>query len=392
MPVPVPVPVFASNRSVCLAALLLFSACSDDGSTASGSESGSSSSTSGTTSATTTEPATSASSGMTSTTVDPTMSSTGMDSSTGDAGSTTGPIEDPTAQGQWQPFASLPAGPRQETAVVAAGGQLYVLGGFMGTNVVDLVEVYDPGSDSWSEAASLPAEMHHVNAAVVAGRIYVTGFLQTLSFTPDGRSFVYDPGADSWSDGTALPTGREVGSSGVAVVGSRIYVYGGLQGSQPVAEAQYYDVDADVWVPIADLPSARDHLVGLAVDGRVYAVGGRSGGIGAHSTDLLVYNEPADTWDALAPMPTSRGGMAGAVLRGWIFIAGGEGSAMDASGVFDEYEAYDPVADEWVAATPMLTPRHGTGAATIADRLYVPGGAVSEGFGPTDVSEVWIPR
>ncbi len=309
----------------------------------------------------------------------------------GSESSSTGDNLDPTTRGEWRSFASMPM-PRQETAVVAAGGRLFVLGGFVGAQVVDLVEVYDPGADTWSTGTPLPVPMHHINAAAMGEQIYVTGFLQTLQFTPDGRTFVFDLDTETWSDGIPLPTGREVGASGVAVADDRLYVFGGLQASQAVAQAQYFDLSGDLgWVPIADLPSARDHMYGAAAGGEVFAVGGRGGSIGAHSTEVLRYDPDADAWLTVAPMPTSRGGMAGAVLGGWIFVAGGEGNAEVESGVFDVFEAYDPAADTWFTLEAMLTPRHGMGAATIDGRIYVPGGATDEGFGPTDISEVWVP-
>jgi N-acetylneuraminic acid mutarotase len=378
------------RSNIVVVALATAVGCSDDGVAASGGSGDTTGSVTFGSSATddpTEDSAASASASDTEDSSDPSMGTTA-----GSGGETGGPELDPTTAGRWEPFASLPAGPRQETAVVALGDEVFVLGGFMGATVVDLVEAYDPEQGTWRTPAALPEPMHHVNAGVVGGRIYVAGFLQTVQFTTSGRLFVYDPADDAWTEGTPLPLGREAGSSGVAVSGSRLYVFGGLRATQAVAEAQFFDVDLDAWTPIASLPSGRDHLVGAAVEGRVYAVGGRAGTIGSHTAEVLVYDEIGDAWTPVAPMPTSRGGMGGAVLRGWIFVAGGEGNADDPSGVFDAFEAYDPVADVWHVLTPMLTPRHGTGAATVGDRLWVPGGATEEGFGPTDVAEVWIPE
>jgi N-acetylneuraminic acid mutarotase len=75
--------------------------------------------------------------------------------------------------------------------------------------------------------------------------------------------------------------------------------------------------------------------------------------------------------------------VAGAVLDGRLFVFGGEGSGMG-SGVFPNVEAYDPAADRWETLPAMSVPRHGFGAATLDGRIYLPGGATSQGFGPVD--------
>lgn len=57
-------------------------------------------------------------------------------------------------------------------------GEIYVLGGFDATGwIVPTVEAYDPGGDQWRSVADLPEPLHHANAAVVGGKIYVAGFL-----------------------------------------------------------------------------------------------------------------------------------------------------------------------------------------------------------------------
>ena len=137
------------------------------------------------------------------------------------------PVSTP-ASGRWEARAAIASGPRQETAVVALGGEVYVLGGFDGSGrVVATVEAYDPRADRWRSVADLPLAMHHANAAVVDGRIYVTGFLTGRGFEADGRAFVYEPERDTWEAIAPLPAGRERGASAVAVVDGRIYVAGG---------------------------------------------------------------------------------------------------------------------------------------------------------------------
>ena len=69
--------------------------------------------------------------------------------------------------------------------------------------------------------------------------------------------------------------------------------------------------------------------------------------------------------------------MARCSIAAKIFIMGGEG----ASRVFGQNEAYDPARDSWEQYAPMLTPRHGLGAAVVGDAIYVAGGGVVMGGG-----------
>jgi len=82
-------------------------------------------------------------------------------------------------------------------------------------------------------------------------------------------------------------------------------------------------------------------------------------------------------------MPVARGGCMGGVVNGQIVVVGGEGNARDINpmGVFPDTDVYDPVANSWRVMAPMRTPRHGTGAAGVGNKLYVPGGATAQGGG-----------
>ena len=78
--------------------------------------------------------------------------------------------------------------------------------------------------------------------------------------------------------------------------------------------------------------------------------------------------------------------MATAVLAGRIFLFGGEETAR----VFAENEVYDPTTDSWTTMAPMPTPRHGTGAATVGDTIYIPGGGLTVGgSAPSSMNEAF---
>ncbi|MBK6687922.1 MAG: hypothetical protein IPG45_25840 [Deltaproteobacteria bacterium] len=90
-------------------------------------------------------------------------------------------------------------------------------------------------------------------------------------------------------------------------------------------------------------------------------------------------------------MPTSRGGAAAAILNEALYVFGGEGNTGAASAVFDAVEAWSFETERWSSLSPMTTGRHGTGAAAIGDRIYVPGGASVMAFGAVDRVEVFVP-
>ncbi len=90
-------------------------------------------------------------------------------------------------------------------------------------------------------------------------------------------------------------------------------------------------------------------------------------------------------------MLTPRAGTAAAVVDNRVFVAGGEGNPNVSIGVFPDNEVYDPSKDSWQRLEPMLTPRHGTGGASLGGIFYVPGGATQQGYGAVDTNESYRP-
>lgn len=290
----------------------------------------------------------------------------------------------PRAAGTWSARASMPA-PQQEVAVVALGGKIYVIGGFAAEQATTaVVSVFDPAVGAWSTAAPLPEALHHVNAATADGKIWVVGALRGAAFGAVGTTLAYDPTTNAWTPRAAMPAGSERGASMVAAIGKIIYVAGGFRGGS-VADFSSFDTASGAWTTRPPIAAARDHGVGLAIGDRFYAIGGRD--LAGHTSRVEAFDPITSAWTPRASMPTSRAGSAAAVMKGLAIVAGGEGSSASPIGMFAEVEAYDPVRDAWSALPAMTTPRHGTGAATIDDVMYVPGGGIVAGHGATAVVE-----
>lgn len=295
----------------------------------------------------------------------------------------------PTVQGQpWVAVAPLLQA-RQEVGSATLNDRIYVVGGFLTDgSTTATAEMYDPGANRWRRVAPMPTAVNHPAAAAVDGKLYVIGGYR--GFGPDTATDavqIYDPAQDSWSSGAPLLKPR--GGLGVAVIGGKIYAVGGANVT-PVRDTAVYDPAADRWLSVSPMPTARDHLAVGAIGGKVFALGGRNQQSFTLST-AEVYDPNTDHWAQVTPLSLGRSGHAVAAQKSCLYVFGGEGNNSSDKGVFREVEAYNPVLGKWVWMPPMPTPRHGMGAATLADRIYLPGGAPVAGFGAVRVHDVFVP-
>lgn len=296
------------------------------------------------------------------------------------------------AASRWAEAPPIPGGPIQETAAVALGDDVWVIGGLTSfTDHTSAVWVFDTVARTWSAGPSLPQPVHHANAAVVDGSVYVVGFLGQ-NFAASGTVWRHTPGVDTgWVARQAMTAGTQRGASVTGVIDGRIYVAGGLRGFGAVTSVSAYDPAVDAWDDSEpDLPMARDHGCGGGLGGALIVAGGRQGDIGSTTRSVLALT-PGGGWEVRAELPTGRGGTACGVVGERLIVVGGEGNPDAASGVFPQTEAYDADTDTWATLEPMRTPRHGMAAAGVGGVLYVPAGATTQSVGPVDTHETFTP-
>ncbi len=278
-------------------------------------------------------------------------------------------------EGEWRTLAPMPSA-RQELATAVLRGKIYVIAGFDSNGAsTDTVDVYNPATNSWASAQSIPIQNNHNNAAVAAGKLYTFGGLSNAAF-------LYDPVLDTWSP--VAPMNFQHGSTAaVGVINDKIYVAGGAGGGMQQNEVEVYDPVADTWTNLAPMNVPRNHTGGGVINGKLYVVGGRDSADAP--TALEVYDPQTNAWTTLAPMPTARSGIAVGAVHGELYVFGGEIPSLHA-----EVEVYNPASNSWRALANMPTPRHGIWASVIGNRIYLPGGGSQQGFGATNVNEVFV--
>jgi N-acetylneuraminic acid mutarotase len=293
---------------------------------------------------------------------------------------------DQLAPGTWTTLAPMPTA-RQEVAVAALDGRVYVIGGFgAGAEPVAAVEAYDPVTDRWETRAPLPIPLHHAAPAVAAGRLVVLGGYTggPVRWTPSDTVYSYDAARNVWLARAPMPTAR--GALAVGVLADRIHAVGGSS-DRLTPHHEVYDPVTDRWATASPMRTPRDHLTAVAFQGRLWALGGRRSFAGTQYATVEIYDPGSDSWNPGPALPTGRGGLAAVALGDRIFVFGGEAPFR----IFNATEMYEPAGNRWIAKTSMLTPRHGIGAAVVGGRVYVPGGGRQPGFAATNVNEAYSP-
>lgn len=296
----------------------------------------------------------------------------------------------PRPDAGWTRMADLPRH-QQECAVAALGDFVYVMGGFgLNAQLADVAR-YQVSTNQWTYVRPLPRPLHHLNVAALNGKLYVVGTLEGSSFAARGDTLEYDPVTDQWTTKAPLPVGTERGSSAVGAIGDEIYVAGGNRGGRGVSIFTAYNPTTNTHRTLPPLPTVTEHVVSGVVGTKLYVIGGRNGAIASITARVDVFDTATGQWTQGPNMPTARGGHAAGVVGTRIVVFGGEGNPATSSGVFAQTEILDTETQLWTTGPAMPTPRHGTGAAGVGFTVYLPGGAPSEGFDPTRISEAFTP-
>lgn len=308
------------------------------------------------------------------------------------------------AQGKWEKAAPFPE-PGEELYGVAANGKMFVIGGFgPGGRPIGMAWEYDPVGDSWTKRKTMPVPVHHGALASYNGKIYVFGGFTLYEvpgqgaggWQPTDNVWEFDPVADSWTARAPMLTKR--GSPIAVEVGGKIYVIGGAatvpgskepalfpnRPSRSISTNDVYDPASDKWEVRAPMPTPRNHMFAGAVNGKIYAIGGRVASpymsVASNLDIVEEYDPAADQWGPQkARMPTPRSGGAFATYEGRIYAAGGEVQTPQMLGAFRALEAYEPATNSWTVLPAMPTPRHGVAGAFLGNRLHLVSGRITSG-------------
>ncbi len=184
----------------------------------------------------------------------------------------------------WEVLKPMPTA-RAAFGVALVKDTIYVIGGtdcyssFNCGNPLDKVEAYDIRTGKWTTKASMSVAKTETTATVAReGKIYVIGGYNRQRGGMLNTAEVYDTATDSWESLPNLPSPRP--SAAAAVCGKNILVYGGFApGFTLRAGAVMLELDSKKWKPAPSMKLRRAQFQAVAVESKIYAVGGLDTGV-----------------------------------------------------------------------------------------------------------------
>ena len=292
----------------------------------------------------------------------------------------------------WERKTDMPAkNSHMGTALVDT--KFYLIAGHAG-GANRFFKVYDTQRDTWIMKADLPVSIFpepisSPAACEIDGKIYVMGGGPSGSRdeppSPSATTLkVYTLASDSWTLKANMPTIRTE-LSAVAVNG-KIYVMGGVARSsgwywdlaeatadELVSAVEVYDPETDTWTRKTDMPTARCGMGTVVVAGKIYTIGGLAAN-GKIMNVVEVYDPGTDTWTQKADMPTARWNLGAVEANGKVYAVCGNLLPPWEDGTLTLVEVYDPNTDSWTKGVDMNFPRQAASIGQVNGEIYAIGG------------------
>jgi hypothetical protein len=272
------------------------------------------------------------------------------------------------------------------TASLLPNGQVLVVGGRSGNNVLQSAELYDPSTGTFTETGSLnTARVGHSATLLQNGQVLIAGGNSVYPGLPTIASVeLYDP-----STGTFTPTGSlsvsRTGHSATLLASGKVLIASGSHTSDGytwtnIASAELYDPVAGTFSATGSLNHAGEGGGVLLGNGQVLFAGGYN------STDQVfafaeLYDPSAGTFSLTGSLITARMDNSATLLQnGQVLIAGGTGGPTAPTSA----ELYDPPSGNFSATGSLYTP--GFPSATLLNS-----GQVLIDLGDSTNSEIYDP-
>ena len=155
----------------------------------------------------------------------------------------------------------------------------------------------------------------------------------------------------------------------------KVAVAGGLTPAESTDRFDLFDVAGGTWSPGPTLPNHYDHSSLAELGGRLYIVGGYTGGLSNPTNEVFSLGPGESAWTPEPAMASRRGALATTASAGKLVAVGG----VDENGnVLSSSEVFTPGAG-WSPGPRLSIPREHLAAAVAGDKVYAIAGRNSNG-------------
>ena len=255
----------------------------------------------------------------------------------------------------WERLTDMPT-VRSSAKVAVVNGKIYVLAGDVGKDnrhvnlkTLKVVEMYDPETDTWVRKQDMSRRRMAFGIGVVAGKIYaIGGYVHPGNRKPDepwrlDLVETYDPATDTWAKRAKMPTKRD--GFGAEVVRETIYAVGGSgwphdgQGGPALATIEAYHPKTNRWRKKPDMPNLRWVFSSVVVADKIYLIGGTDLQAGdRRPAPIEVYDPATERWRVVSARATVKSPFGVAAVNGKIYIFGGKTEDRELSPIVEVFD------------------------------------------------------
>jgi N-acetylneuraminic acid mutarotase len=282
-------------------------------------------------------------------------------------------------------------------AVTLQDGRVLVFGG---SNTVPLAtaELFDPNTASWRSTGKMSvARDYAVSALLPNGQVLAIGGATKGSSTSVTSTVeLYDPGSGTWTRTGSMEVNRAYAiavtlqDGSVLVAGGRDTYYGS---GRVWNTAERWDPTSGSWQPAASMSTPRYYAsAAILPDGSVLVAGGwpDTNGASLASASAEVFSPTAGAWRGVSAMATGRSVFALVALgNGQVLAVAGQVKGLDSNPTAST-ELFDSTSETWSDAGSLDSPVWYPAAAAISDHRAVVVGGARLGNGTKSIAEAEV--
>ena len=288
---------------------------------------------------------------------------------------------------KWTNLAPMPT-PRGNFIIATCQNKIYCIGGADGTinplppilhQPLDIVEVYDPVTNTWESKSSFPNYVNDMQAQVVNGQIFI--------ISPTGEMYMYNPITDKWNNKTSLPLKEKplqthvINEQIFVITQSALYIYNPVtdtwtnKTNMPTSMMYTFSVVTDSKIIVGDLCNIKNNIYGNMYQAQIR--------INIYDSITNVWQVGKTSAEHLFMWDFTVGITANVYAPKNVYVLGRDAPTEDPCNVQPFTLVYDPIGNVWSTAKNAYgAPYTMCKTVTIDDVFYVIGGVVNVKYVP----------